>query len=135
MKITALLTTIVLGTTSIAAAKPAARTTGTETVTLTAGTWFALTEPMSLSRGRDEIKLSSTTAFTTVRVQATAGSSSVRSISVFYAEGGGKVFDLAATLDAGHPMVEVALDGAHRIEKIVVVGTSTRGGAVQLFGM
>lgn len=128
MNLKALLTVIVLGTSTIAAADI------TTADAYQTSSWIALTEPMPLSRGRDVIKLSSK-QFTQLRFQTTMGSSHIERVIVQFTDGTSQSIDLNVKLDVSNPMVQFAVDGSKRIDRVVVVGASSRRSAVQMFGM
>lgn len=130
MKIKALLTSIVLGISSVAAADVAPATTST----VTEGTWYALSAPMKLSKGRDQLRLATPAAYSKLRLQATTGSSTVFFVNVIYADATNQVITVDAKLAAGNALVEVPVDSARKITRVNISGTSDRGGTVQVFG-
>jgi hypothetical protein len=133
MKLKALLTTIVLGVSSVATAVAAPRK-ATATV-VTDGTWYALSSPMKLSNGRDQLRLATPAAFNKLRVQATTGSTTVFFVNVIYADATNQVITLDTKLSAGNALVEVPVDSSRKITRVNISGSSDRSGSVQLFGM
>jgi hypothetical protein len=134
MKIAALITSILLATSSFVAADSAV-------VTADSGdaqrAWLALTEPMPLSRGRDVIRLDGQTGvFSQLRFQSTQGSSHIERVIVKYLDGTTQTVELEAKLGVDMPIIQFALEGTpRRIDRLIVIGASSRRSAVQLFGV
>jgi hypothetical protein len=134
MKLAALVTSLVLGASSVVAAEGSPAAADSAAVQ---GAWVALTEPMRLSRGRDVIRLDDRTAiFTQLRFQATRGSSHIERVIVMFLDGTSQTVELDVKLDVDTPMSAFALEGApRRIDRLIVIGASSRRAAVQLFGV
>ena len=133
MKTTALLTSLVLGVSSFGGVASASKSVPQPAYTQ--GMWFAITEPMRLLRGRDVINFDVPRAYGQLRIQATSGSSKLFAVNVMFTDGTHQSVALDVQLDAGNPMIQFAIDASKPIDRVIVTGTSTHGGSVQLFGM
>ncbi len=151
-KLTALVTTLVLGTSSLALARPAQfpandnwrerqevridrdHASGQRTYR---PAWVALSGATHLQRGRDVIPVGVQQGrFTQLRFQATEGVSAIDRVLIRFGDGRWQVADLGKRLDAGTPIVEVQLEGLRRnIDQIIVLGSSGRRGSYQVFGI
>jgi hypothetical protein len=100
----------------------------------TQASWVSLTESMPLSRGRDSIRLDTTEAFSQLRFTATTGSSHIERVIVMFTDGTSQSIDLYAKLDASNPSVQFAI-APKPIDRVNVVGASSRRSQVQLFGL
>jgi hypothetical protein len=130
MNLKAIVTSLVLATSTFAtvAAEPAAAETSQTS-------WTALTSPMPLSRGRDVIRFkTSPGGFDQMSFRNVMGSSHIERVIVWFVDGTTYTVDLYAKLDAAQPSIEFSLDGTRRpIDKIIVIGASSRKSSVQLF--
>jgi hypothetical protein len=98
--------------------------------------WVALNEPMQLRRGRDVIDVNMRGTFTQLRLQTTSGASQIDRVIVRFRDGSRQIAQLNRRLDVRSPMVELPLDGNNRqIDSIVIIGASQRNAAVQVFGI
>jgi hypothetical protein len=151
-KLITLVTTLVLGTSSLALARPAQfrandgwrerqelridrdQASGQRTYR---PTWVALSGATRLERGRDVIPVGVQQGrFTQLRFQATEGVSAIDRVLIRFGDGHWQVADLGKRLDAGAPIVEVQLDGLRRnIDQIIVIGSSGWRGSYQVFGI
>ena len=151
-KLITLVTTLVLGTSSLALARPAQfrehdgwrerqelridrdQASGQRTYR---PAWVALSGATRLQRGRDVIPVGVHQGrFTQLRFQATEGVSAIDRVLIRFGDGHWQVADLGKQLDAGNPIVEVQLDGIRRnIDQIIVIGSSGRRGSFQVFGI
>jgi hypothetical protein len=162
-KLKALITTLVLGSSSLAMAQPSNysfRTTQRPVVvnpptrevarfddrsesrfhTLEPRhyrtSWVSLTEPIQLTRGRGRIDVNLRGTFTQLRVQTAAGSSYIQRIVVTFADGGRQVIEVNQALDPSNRMLQFMLDGNNRrIDRVAVAGSSRRNAAIQVFGI
>ncbi len=147
-----LVTTLVLGTSSLALAHPAqvrAHEGWRERQELridrdqAAGqrtyrpAWVALSGATHLQRGRDVIPVGVERGrFTQLRFQATEGVSAIDRVLIRFGDGRWQVAEVDKRLDAGTPIVEVQLDGLRRnIDQIIVIGSSGQRGSFQVFGI
>lgn len=98
--------------------------------------WVALSGASSLQGGRDVIPVGVEQGrFTQLRFQATAGVSAIDRVLIRFGDGRWQVADLGKRLDAGTPIFEVQLDGLRRnIDQIIVIGPGGRG-SYQVFGI
>ncbi|MDX2088814.1 MAG: hypothetical protein SFX73_13235 [Kofleriaceae bacterium] len=153
-KLTALITTLVLGTSSIAAADtiafnasarfrpaPAAapvrdhRIETTPVPGMYRAPWVALSQPVMLDNdGRNAIRLATPSRFSQLRLQSTAGRSFVDSIIVRFADGSRQEIKVNRALDARSPMVHLDISHRAAVERVVIKGSTHRRASVQLFG-
>jgi len=151
-KLAAIVTTLVLGTSSLALARPARlgddgwrerqelrldrdHATGQRTYR---PTWVALSGATRLEQGRDVIPVGTAQGrFTQLRFQAAAGASAIDRVFIRFGDGHWQVADIGKRLDASTPIVEVPLEGLRRnIDQIIVTGSSGgRQAAYQVFGI
>lgn len=159
-KITTLITALVLGTSSLAAADtglsfhasaswgspsmtaPVVRDHRSTTMTYQApvapfvrGTWIALAEPMRLGRGRTFIELETRAPLNQIRLQSTWGQAFVSTVIVQYANGASQVETLNQWIDASTPFAQFNLNRTAEVDSILINGSrSHRGGTFQVFG-
>ncbi len=151
-KLTSLLTTIVLGTSSLAMARPAQlphheswrerqemriereQASGQRRYR---PTWVALSGSTQLFRGRDVIRVGAQQGrFTQLRFQTTEGTSAIDRVLIRFSDGRWQVADLETRLSPEHPMVQVPLEGNQRtIDQIIVLGAGSRRSSYQVFGI
>jgi hypothetical protein len=99
-------------------------------------TWIALTSPLQLDRGRTVIDVNQRRPFQQLRLQTTNGMTMVDRIVVRFENGERQVINVNQRLSTRNPMVNIDLDGRQRrVDRIVVMGDSRRGGAIQVFGI
>lgn len=99
-------------------------------------TWVALTSPLQLDRGRTMIDVEQRRAFTQLRLQTTNGMSKIDRVIVRFENGERQVIQVNQRLSPRNPMVNIDLDGRmRRVDRIIVMGDSRRGGAIQVFGI
>ena len=97
--------------------------------------WVALSEPMMLNfGGRNAIRLSTPSRYSQLRLQSTAGSSYISTVTVRYADGTRQEIAINKNLDARAPMINFAVSNRASIDRIVVNGSSYRRASFQLFG-
>lgn len=154
LKLSALVTTLVLGASSAAMADPDVTVRGelrwgqpdrpVRVYERDRGyrrpyhhnTWVALTTPMQLGYGRTVVDVHERRPFTQLRLQTTNGASRIDRVIVRFENGGRQVIDVNQRLSPRNPMINIDLNGQYRrIDRIVVMGDSRRGGAVQVFGI
>lgn len=151
-KIKALITTLVLGTSSIAMADSsvAYKTTASavrdhrhEVTRIPAPTmfrapyrpaWVALSSPTMLHDGRNAIKLATPSRYSQLRLQATAGRSYISSVVVRFADGTRQVIAVNKSLDARSPMLSLPISSRASVSRVVIKGSTHRRASVQLFG-
>jgi len=159
-KIKALITALVLGSSSAAMAAPGVTFTahaeaswGTvspnirdhRTVTtypayesparFARGTWISLAEPMRMARGSAAIDINSRSAFNQLRLQSTSGSTYIGTVTVQYVNGASQVVTLNKWIDARNPMAQFNLNRTTQVDSILINGQrNARGGKVQVFG-
>lgn len=99
-------------------------------------TWVALTSPLRLDRNRTHIDVNQRRAFSQLRLQTTNGASRIDRVIVQFENGGRQVIHVNQRLSPRNPMVNIDLTGnMRRVDRIVVMGDSRRGGAIQVFGI
>lgn len=99
-------------------------------------TWQALSSPLQLDRGRTVIDVNQRRPFQQLRLQTTNGASRIDRVVVMFENGGRQVINVNQRLSTRNPMVNIDLDGQmRRVDRIVVMGDSRRGGAIQVFGI
>jgi dihydropteroate synthase len=149
-KIKALITTLVLATSSIAAAAPGVAFKASTTVVRdhrvdarplpamyripARPAWIALSSPTQLAQGRNAIKVATPSRYSQLRLQATAGSSYIKSITIRFADGTKQNLAINKTLDARSPMVELPVSSRASVQRVVIKGSTNRRASVQLFG-
>ena len=88
--------------------------------------WIELASPTPASNGREFIEIDASYGpFVRLRLDATAGRPTVRSVRVEYTDGTHRVIDIGKVLDRQHP-VYVELQGSKRIERVIVVTWGTK---------
>lgn len=161
-KIKALITTLVLGTSSVAmadtslsfrataqaswgapsiAAPPVVRDHRMTTVsyerptTRLRGTWISLAEPMHLRRGYNVIQLGTQAPLNQIRLQSASGQSFISTVTVQYANGASQVVTLNQWIDARNPMAQFNLNRTAAVTSIFINGSrGHRSGKLQVFG-
>lgn len=100
-------------------------------------TWVALTSPLHLDRGRTMIDVNQRRAFQQLRLQQTSyGMTVVDRVIVRFENGERQVINVNQRLSTRNPMINIDLDGRmRRVDRIIVLGDSRRGGAIQVFGI
>lgn len=100
-------------------------------------TWVALTSPVQLDRGRTVIDVDQRRSFQQLRLQQTSyGMSFIDRVVVRFDNGERQVISVNQRLSSRNPMVNIDLDGRmRRVDKIIVMGDSRRGGEIQVFGI
>ena len=99
-------------------------------------TWVALTSPLRLDSGRTAIDVNQRRSFQQLRVQTTSGASRIDKVIVRFEDGQRQVIDVNQRLSTQNPMINIDLNGQQRrVDRIVVMGDSRRGGAIQVFGI
>lgn len=99
-------------------------------------TWVALSAPSPLTRAEDGIEVRDRGTFTQLRVQADGSFARVDRVVVQFADGSRQVEDLDRVLGGRSDYFDIPLDGNNRrIDRILVVGSTGRRGAVQVFGI
>jgi hypothetical protein len=156
-KIKALITTLVLATSSAAMAAPtvsfsanASWGTGTGPVVITGpgvrdhreseafsrqrSAWIALATPMALTRGRDIIRLEAPSRFNQIRIQSTKGASYIAQVTVLYTDGTRQVVSLNRWIRAGSPLLHFNLNSTRPIDRLLINGSTSRSARYQVFG-
>ncbi|HVK86319.1 MAG TPA: hypothetical protein VM513_19500 [Kofleriaceae bacterium] len=151
-KIKALITTLVLGTSSLAMADStvAYKTTASavrdhrnEVRPMPAhamyrlpnrAAWVALSTPTMLHEGRNAIKLATPSRYSQLRLQATAGRSYISSVIVRFADGTRQEIAVNKALDARSPMLNLSISSRASVDRVVIKGSTNRRASVQLFG-
>jgi hypothetical protein len=100
-------------------------------------TWVALTSPLYLDRGRTVIDVNQRRPFHQLRLQQTSrGATKIDRVIVRFENGQRQVISVNQRLSTRNPMINIDLDGRQRrVDRIVVMGDSRRGGALQVFGI
>lgn len=145
-KIKALITTLVLGSSSVAMASPS--------FSLSAGaewsfgnrtssgpvirdhrttTWTALSQPVSAMYGRTTIRLHNTAAFSTLKLQGVAGAAYVDNIILELANGRRQVIEVDRWIDSRSP-VQLNVKNNRQISSVTINGSANRRASYQLFG-
>jgi hypothetical protein len=74
--------------------------------------------------------------FQQLRLQTTSGASRIDRVVVRFENGERQVINVNQRLSTRNPMVNIDLDGQmRRVDRIIVMGDSRRGGAIQVFGI
>lgn len=150
-KLTALITSIVLGASATAMARPVRlgddhwrerqelridqeRFTGERHYR---PTWTALSGATRLEDGRDVIVVGGQQGrFTQLRFQTTQGATLIDRVFIRFSDGRWQTADLGAELSPRNPMVELPLDGDRkRIDRIIVLGDAGGRASYQIFGI
>ena len=150
-KLTALVTSLVLGASATAMARPARlgdehwrdrqdlrvdqeRFTGQRHYR---PTWVALSGAAKLDDGRDVIVVGGKQGrFTQLRFQTNQGSTLIDRVFIRFADGRWQTADLNARLNPGNAMVELPLDGDRKqIDRIIVIGDAPGRASYQVFGI
>lgn len=130
-----LVTTLILGASSIATAQRAPVVTDPPPVTYRAR-WQALTSPIVLRDGATRIDVQDRRPYTQLRVQSRRGTTRVDRVVVRFQNGGRQIVDVNRRLGPSDPAVDIDLRGnSRRVDSIVVMGDSRRGARVQVFGI
>ena len=100
-------------------------------------TWVSLTSPVQLDRGRTVIDVEQRRPFQQLRLQQTTlGMSFIERVVVRFDNGERQIINVNQRLSSRNPMINLDLDGQmRRVDKIIVMGDSRRGGAIQVFGI
>lgn len=128
-KIAALVTTLVLGASSVALAAPEAPYVRDHRAPYTQfrpqlPSWTLLSTNASLARGRDRISVSTPARFSKLKLEASRGSMFIDKIVITFANGERQVVNLDRRISARTGATTIDLDGrARQISKIVVSGT------------
>jgi hypothetical protein len=148
----AIIATLVLGASSVAVAQPAVTVRGEarwgqpdryQTYERDRrphwrnNTWVALTSPLQLDRGRTMIDVNQRRPFQQLRLQQTThGMTHIDRVIVRFENGERQVIAVNQRLSTRNPMINIDLDGRQRrVDRIIVMGDSRRGGAIQVFGI
>ncbi len=164
-KIKALLTTLVLGTSSIAMAQPAPSfdrydrddrwdrddrydrddrwdrddrydRDRADAPRRYRSSWVSLAEPLQLVRGRDTIDVRVRGTFTQLRLQTVAGATYIDRVIVQFRDGSRQIAEINQAVTPHNRMIEILLDGNNRhVERVSVIGRSQRNAAIQVFGI
>ena len=99
-------------------------------------TWVALSASSPLTRAEDCIDVRDRGTFTQLRVQADGSRARVDRVVVQFADGSRQVEDLVRVLGGRSDFIDIPLDGNNRrIDRILVSGFTGQRGAVQVFGI
>jgi hypothetical protein len=127
-KITALVTTLILGVSTAAMAAPNGPSVRDHRAPYTQfrpqlPSWTLLSSNASLSRGKDKIDVSSSARFTKLKLEASRGSMFIDKVVITFANGERQVVNLDKTIGARTGAATIDLQGRSRqISKIVVSG-------------
>jgi hypothetical protein len=129
-KITALVTTLVLGLSSAAMAAPSYepsvrdhRGPWSPSFRPQVPSWTTLESNGSLTRGKDRIEVSSRARFTKLKLEAARGSMFIDKVVITFANGQRQVVELSKTIGQRSGAATIDLQGQSRqITKIVVSG-------------
>lgn len=145
-KIKALITTLVLGSSSVAMASPS--------FSLSAGaewsfgnrtsrgpvirdhrtiTWTALSQPLSAAYGRNTVRLTNPVAYSNLKLQATAGMSYVDNIVLEFGHGRRQVIEVDRWITTGSP-AQINVNNGRLITSVTINGSANRRASYQLFG-
>jgi len=153
-KFHALITTLVLGSSSVALADtsfsfnasaqtswgtPGATIRDHRTTTsyqpapsMVRGTWISLAQPLS---GNAHLRLQSQAQINQLRIQSTSGSSYISTVTVRFADGSRQHVTLNRWIDARDPMLQFNLERSGRVEQITIKSSGRyRNGSYQVFG-
>ena len=134
-KLTALIATFVLGSSSVAladAARDHQPRPWFRPSTTARGTWISLAQPMS---GNANLRLQSETQLDQIRIQAAVGSTYISTVTIRFADGTRQKVALNAIVDPRNPMVQFALDRPGRVDRISIKGSERSNvGSYQVFG-
>ncbi len=155
-KIKALITMLVLGTSSVAMADSSVAfhqgTWGTPTPAPVVrdhrgplpayqqpvrvrGTWISLSEPMKLARGRGVLDINARMPLNQIRLQSASGQAFISTITVQYVNGASQVVTLNQWIDARNPMAQFNLNRTAAVDAIYINGSrGQRAGKFQVFG-
>jgi hypothetical protein len=99
-------------------------------------TWVALSASSPLTRAEDCIDVRDRGTFTQLRVQADGSLARVDRVVVQFADGARQVEDLDRVLGGRSDYIDIPLDGNNRrIDRILVTGSTSQRGAIQVFGI
>jgi hypothetical protein len=127
-KIAALVTTLILGASTVALAAPNAPYARDHRAPYTQfrpqlPSWTMLSSNASLARGKDKIAVSSSARFTKLKLEASRGSMFIDKVVITFANGERQVVNLDKTIGARTGATTIDLQGrARQISKIVVSG-------------
>lgn len=145
-KIKALITMLVLGTSSVAVADSSISFHAHGLWGLSApapehqpnrlrGTWVSLTEPMKLARGRGVVDINARVPFNQIRLQSSSGQAFISTITVQYVTGATQLVTVNQWIDARSPMAQFNLDRTAQVDSIRINGSrGLRSGTFQVFG-
>ncbi len=163
-KIKALITALVLGTSSIAMADTSVTFSGradaqwrtvppdirdhrtypayeapvsqAPVTTFARGTWISLAEPMNLGRGRGSmIELDTRARLNQIRLQSASGAAFIGTVTVQYVNGASQVVTVNQWIDSQNPMTQFALNRTAQVDTIMIHGSrNRRSGRIQVFG-
>jgi hypothetical protein len=141
-KITALVTTLVLGASSAAMAAPGFHSYGPENNRTPiqrpfrpiVQSWTTLESSGSLSRGRDMIDVSTNARFSKLKLESAGrGSLFIDKLVIVFANGQRQVVSVGKTIGARTGAAFIDLDGRSRqIDKVMVVGKGSWRGSYTL---
>lgn len=137
-KLTAIVTALVLGSTTVAVAAPflSRPERQQEQARRYRHSWVALSEPFALDRVWRPIDVAERGTFTQLRLQTARGASQIHRVVIHFKNGEQQIVDVHKRLAVDSPMLEITLDGNNRkIDRIVIVGDSHRNAAVQVFAI
>ena len=127
-KIAALVTTLILGASTVALAAPNDSYARDRRAPYTQfrpqmPSWTLLSSNSSLARGKDRIEVSSTARFSKLKLEASRGSMFIDKVVITFANGQRQVVNLDKTIGARTGATTIDLEGRSRqISKIVVSG-------------
>ena len=157
-KINALITTLVLGASSVAMADssvsfhgtaqaswgssvvaPVVRDHRTSLATYQAprprGTWIALSEPMKLARGRGVLDINARMPLNQIRLQSASGQAFISMVTVQYVNGASQVVTVNQWIDSRNPIAQFNLNRTAVVDSIQINGSrGMRSGRFQVFG-
>ena len=99
------------------------------------GTWISLAEPMNFRRGQSVIDIDSRAKLNQIRLQSASGASYIGTVTIWFVGGASQVITLNQRLDARNPMAQFNLNHTAQVDAITINGSrSQRGGTYQVFG-
>ena len=99
------------------------------------GTWISLAEPMNSRRGQSVIDIDSRAKLNQIRLQSASGASYIGTVTIRFVGGASQVITLNQWLDARNPMAQFNLNRTTQVDSILISGArNRRGGTYQVFG-
>jgi len=100
--------------------------------TLTRGSWMSLAAPMS---GNANLRLTSQAVLNQIRIQSAQGASYISTVNVRFADGSRQTLNLNKWVDSRNPMLQFSLNRTGRVDRIQINGSAQgRRASYQVFG-